>query len=483
MEDDRKELEKVRNKLMSKKLVVTVASVNIVTLDRTLKTTEEFRNEVLTYVENFEDFMAEYTDQLENPNDLKAANNTVINDIIAHIDQVEAKVAEVKQASTNEAIQRTVDASQQSQAAQLQDLLSRQATLDATKEANAAKKRAITKSAQVKSDVSKLDTELRRVDLEEWADVPDKDIESGIQKLKEWKTTLDNIISRYREIEDILSSQDISIQDVREAAQAGGKLKELEVFFSEVRDRVEHEDESRELYSGQTASTEKVAYPVFEGRDDESFVDFKLELEKAFVKNRVPKADKVKKMREVLRGYAKQLVPESQKDVNAAFECLNQAFGDPTKLQRHRTAAIKKLGKLPKNNTKGQSIVQWYLSLEVIVQGILDLGDQVEDDDVRNALFSTDVVRNIAGLFPETMGSKILKVPGRSRERLDNVLAKITEFRGTAQNWSLNEEMTQSEVPVSGQPRGGGYGGGSQPRGSRGAAAAKVNLEHFTRTL
>ena len=483
MEVKKKELEKARDKLLRKKLTTTVGSVTPLTLDRTSKVAEEMRTLCEAFLELSDDFIHEFADQVENANEFKEENRRTAAEIVAHIDEVESKAAQVKRDITHDAIDRTLNTSQQQQVAQLQDLLTKQASLDTTKEATAAKKRAITKSAQVKSDVSKLDAELRRIDLEEWADVPDKDIESGIQKLKEWKTTLDNIISRYREVEDILSSQDISIQDVREAAQAGGKLKELEVFFSEVCDRVEHEDESRELYSGQTASTEKVAYPVFEGRDDESFVDFKLEIEKAFVKNRVAKADKVKKMREYLRGYAKKLVPESQKDINAAFECLNQAFGDPTKLQRHRTAAIKKLGKLPKNNTKGQSIVEWYLSLEVILQGILDLGDQVEDDDVRNALFSTDVVRNIASLFPEAMGTKILKVPGCSRERLDNVLAKVTEFRGTAQSWSLNEEMTQGEVSGSGQPRGGGYGGGSQSRGSRGAAAAKVNLEHFTPSL
>ena len=334
MEDAKKELEKARNKLLRRKQITTVASVNHLTLDRTLKTTEEFRDEVFTYGEIFDDFMAEYTGQLANPDDFKVENNKIIDDVIKHIDVLEARAAEVKQVSTHEAIEKSVNVSQEAQAAQLQDLLSRQATLDTTKEVNAAKKRATTKAAQVKSDVVKLDTELRKVDLENWSDVPDKDIENGVKKLEVWQARLDSIISSYREVEDILSSQDVPIQDIREVAQAGAKLKTLEGFFSEVRDRIEYEDENRELYSGSTAITEKVAYPVFEGRDDESYMDFKVEIDKAFVKNKVTKSDKVKKLRECLRGYAKKLVPESLKDIDVAYESLNQAYGDPARPAR-----------------------------------------------------------------------------------------------------------------------------------------------------
>ena len=175
--------------------------------------------------------------------------------------------------------------------------MTRQATLDSTKETNSAKKRASTKG--------------------------DKDIEAGVKKLEVWQAKLDNIILRYREAEDILSSQDIAVRDNREVDQAGIKLKNLEVYFSEVRDRIEFEDESRELYSGTTAATEKVSYPMFKGQDNECYQDFKIEIEKAFTKNKVTRSDKVKKLRECLRGYPKKLVPESIKDIDVAYEALN----------------------------------------------------------------------------------------------------------------------------------------------------------------
>ena len=49
MEDAKKELEKSRNKLQRKKQTTTLASVNPLTLERTLNFTQNLREEVLAY--------------------------------------------------------------------------------------------------------------------------------------------------------------------------------------------------------------------------------------------------------------------------------------------------------------------------------------------------------------------------------------------------------------------------------------------------
>ena len=49
MEDAKKELEKSRNKLQRKKQATTLASVNPLTLERTLNFTQNLREEVLAY--------------------------------------------------------------------------------------------------------------------------------------------------------------------------------------------------------------------------------------------------------------------------------------------------------------------------------------------------------------------------------------------------------------------------------------------------
>ena len=198
MENKKKELVKARSKLLREKQITTVVSVTFLNLEEKLKITREIRNEVQTFAELLDDFMVDYTDQEASLNDFKVESDRVIDEVIAHLDKVEARAAEVKEASTNEAIETAVNVSQQSQVAQLQDLLSRQATLDSTREVNIAKNRAITKSAQVRSDVEKLDAELRKVHIDNWCDLPDKDIVDGISKLEEWQSYLDSIIKNYR---------------------------------------------------------------------------------------------------------------------------------------------------------------------------------------------------------------------------------------------------------------------------------------------
>ena len=84
------------------------------------------------------------------------------------------------------------------------------------------------------------------------------------------------------------------------------------------------------MYTLDAAKTDNVKLPTFAGQDDEDFVKFKAEIEEAFVQNRVSKSTKLKKLREVLTGQAKKLVPESLVgDIEKAWDVLDKAFGNP----------------------------------------------------------------------------------------------------------------------------------------------------------
>ena len=85
MEDAKKELEKVRNKLLRKKQATTLNSVNSSTVDRTFEYTQALRQDVIDYGELYDDFLAEYTDDLENPDNFKVQNNQIIEEVIAHM--------------------------------------------------------------------------------------------------------------------------------------------------------------------------------------------------------------------------------------------------------------------------------------------------------------------------------------------------------------------------------------------------------------
>ena len=63
-------------------------------------------------------------------------------------------------------------------------------------------------------------------------------------------------------------------------------------------------------------------------------------MELAFLKNRVPKDERLDKLREYLKGKALKLVPESTKDIEAAFTVLKEAFGDPARVLDHKLKVL-----------------------------------------------------------------------------------------------------------------------------------------------
>ena len=68
---------------------------------------------------------------------------------------------------------------------------------------------------------------------------------------------------------------------------------------------------------------------------------------RAFKSNRVAKMDQVDKLREQLSGFALSLVPDSMKDIDAAFQALSDQWGDPERVLDSRMKQLKVLGKFP----------------------------------------------------------------------------------------------------------------------------------------
>ena len=99
MEEAKSELEKARDKLVRKKQVRPLTSVNPATVERTLEITEALREDVLNYGELYDDFLRNFSAELQNPDNFKVQNNQIIDDVINHIVQLEQKADEVKRAS------------------------------------------------------------------------------------------------------------------------------------------------------------------------------------------------------------------------------------------------------------------------------------------------------------------------------------------------------------------------------------------------
>ena len=92
------------------------------------------------------------------------------------------------------------------------------------------------------------------------------------------------------------------------------------------------------------------------------------------------KDDKLGKLREVLKGHAKNLVPENYTDdIDKAWDILNKSFGNPMRLLNYKKDTLLKLGPLPKLNRKGgvRAQVEWYVQVECLVKDIIYLGESL----------------------------------------------------------------------------------------------------------
>ena len=334
----------------------------------------------------------------------------------------------------------------------------------------------------ITDDSAALSGELEEIDVYMWSDASDLDVNKAMRKIKTWKEDLTKIVKAMRDVEEMLTVANVPNMP-EEATEALKTVEDLQELFKNTKKEVENEDIVRGLHSLDISAAAKVNLPTFEGRDDEDWSIFKEKLLKALIANKVKTADKCEKLRESLRGYARKLVPATQNDFDAALRALEKAFGDSTRVVNAKINALNKLGPVPKNNDKkgGKTVVEWYLNLETLLTSLLDLG-KTDDEDIRSSVFALKIVQTVANLFPELYGIQILECRGTGESRMRNVINKISDFRGKAQQWlNAQPQAAASSQPeaskTSGNGGGGGGSGGNRNNYSRGGR--KLNLITF----
>ena len=73
---------------------------------------------------------------------------------------------------------------------------------------------------------------------------------------------------------------------------------------------------------------------------------------------------------------------------------MHELYGDPVKIVAQRLKDLRKLGKLPAEEGAGHEVytkqMHWYLSLEQLVQDLIDLGDS--DEDLAYSVFTETTI-------------------------------------------------------------------------------------------
>lgn len=198
--------------------------------------------------------------------------------------------------------------------------------------------------------------------IEDWSKAESHQVEAAMSKINSWKRKLETIQEILFTMKKLTLTHDIDPTKLRSNAAA---VNCLDSELTLVIDNVEFEDESRCLYSLSSNKSSEVKMPSFSGIADEDYLKFETEAKEAFRTNKVKRDDQPKKLREVLKGQAKSIIPESLKNIDEIFHILKQMYGCPSRLVKARKSKLLSLGQYPKSGSKAvnhvKSQMEWLL--------------------------------------------------------------------------------------------------------------------------
>ena len=342
----------------------------------------------------------------------------------------------------------------------------------------AAEARAKNKSRVILKDSDELLEKVNEVGIENWKNETSLSIGRAMRNIKSWEDSLEKIIVLQREMDDIVATHGLN-SECTDILQVGVAVQRVTDEVKFAIDAIKAEDDTRELYTLDIAIADKVKLPTFEGLDSEDFSTFKELVEKAFIQNRVTKSDKIEKLREVLKGHAKKLVPESTiGDIDEAWAILEKAFGGADRLMESRKRALLKLGTLPRESARGglKTQLEWFLEAESLIRKIIDLGNK--SNEMAMEAFSPTSIKLIQRMFPGYLQIKLVHCPGTGCAKIQAMLEKIAKFRTDAQDRQLIAEV--ATVPTHGH---GGVSGWSEDvpyryGGATGGDDYEENFDH-----
>jgi hypothetical protein len=293
-----------------------------------------------------------------------------------------------------------------------------------------------------------------------WKESEDDDIAKAMVHRERWITRMTQVkdeFSEYKSCVTVWARDDLS--------RSGSNYLELDDYIEDTKARVddtiamvEAEDKRRGLYSLQVAPVSLMEYPKFAGLDSQCFLKFEDKMRRSLKSNKVPLIDQVPKLREYLTGQALNMVPESVKVIDVAFETLRSRYGDEERVLGLKIGDLKKTGSKPE---KFRDQVTWYIDLEGKIQQLLDLGSR--NDDLGRVAFGHDVFNVILNLFPIRETIKLSKLSGTgkfTKDRLQEFQTTIASFREVAN--MMDKIRTE---PGNQKKDGGGAGlGGGAPK-------------------
>ena len=461
MEDSKKEITKQIGKLGFK-----ISDLEANDIDE--ETVGDYRDKLLeianiheNIVEAIDELVAEFGTSMheDTKKEWKDTITKLARDVRIHRKSITKQALEVKKAMTNNQPLPALDSNLQNQIeAEKLELLKRQVkALELANETaiaeksdklsesvrevdakrNAALNKAKAKYESVLEEIQELEDKVNTVG--DWSDESDISIGRAMRNAKVWKTEIQKVLEMSRELKEITFEHNMTEEEIAANYQES-VVATLSEDIKNVIANIEREDDRRALFTLDKAKTDPVKLPVFEGKDSEDFMKFKDEIKRGFVINRICRADQLAKLRECLRGYPLKLVPESTvTKIEAAWDVLDQAYKDPTRVMRYKWGELLKLQYLPKESPKGyKNQIEWYMNLENHIRGIIDVGKR--DPELALEAFGRSSIHTIFNMIPSRIKSLMMKCSGTGESRLETILRKISDLRREVQEFQIVHE-------------------------------------------
>ena len=279
--------------------------------------------------------------------------------------------------------------------------------------------------AAVIEKCSELDMELDQVSVGELTTCDDQLVTRTMLKLTGWKSSIQVISSLYQDFQTKTALHRLTEEEHNTTDAAVEKTKAL---LADITSVAEDQDHKRQLFSLDTSNRgEQVKWPSFGGDPGEDFFKFKKEFLEAAAENKTSTRNQVTKLKENLKGYAKNLVPNSINNITRALEILEHACGDPMRVVMHRVDKLMSVGPWPAEGTKDcyTKQVKWIVKVQTYLQEIMELANTQEE--LGDIIYNREKLAQILRLFPTFMIDKLVKIPGY----------KVDKYRLMCKNLSL----------------------------------------------
>jgi hypothetical protein len=268
---------------------------------------------------------------------------------------------------------------------------------------------------------------------ETWDEVDDETVSDAMRKLSKWQDQMTSIERSYRKYENMATKHNFPTEKQEAIKHTYDDQKDK---FENTKEAVQREDTARGLFTLEPAKSDIIKYPVFSGLPSEDYLKFKETMTQRFRENKVKRKEQVAKLRECLKGAALGRVPDGIKDIEEAFNRLNEAFGNPSKVMSYNLKAIDDLGTMPPDRQANGQLnysrrIEWFLKLEVILGKILELSKR--SSRLAHEAFASSTYRRLWSKFSTSVLDKLVKIQGEDGDRMQAILDKIRQMRQHAQ--------------------------------------------------